>query len=113
MTRNLARQKDRPPALVIGLTDTQRYYREYNQDEINRLNREIKNLKRRHNAEIKDLKRRLAPIELLKMFRDLLSLDCPKELSRRTTILEGASHRERQECTQRNCLARQMLLASL
>jgi len=101
-SRELAKLGDRPLSLVIGPTASQLDEIEYRDNEVSRLQ-----------GEVEDLTRRLAQTEALETFRDLLSLDCPRELTRKTTILECTAYRERRECIKRNCIPRTMLLAKI
>ena len=101
-SRELVKQGDRPLSIEIGPTASQ-------QDEIEYRNNEVAKLQEK----VEELTRRLAQTEALETFRDLLSLDCPRELTRKTTILECTAYRERRECIKRNCLPRTMLLAKI
>jgi len=132
-SRELARPEDKPLSLVIGPTASQKDEIEYRnnevarlqeevaglQEEVVRLQEEVEDLTRRLAQteplveEVEALTRRLAQTEALETFRDLLSLDCPRELTRKTTILECTAYRERRECIKRNCIPRTMLLAKI
>ena len=101
-SRELARPEDKPLSLVIGPTASQKDQIEYRNTEVARLQ-----------GEVEDLTRRLAQTEALENFRDLLSLDCPRELTRKTTIVECVSKRERGDCIKKNCIPRTMLLAKI
>ena len=102
MSRALARKKDAPPSLDIGLTPSQIEARQYEKDEITRLQEEIQ-----------ELRDRLASMEYLETFQRLLSIKCPKFYARKITILECAGYRERRQCIKTRCLTRQGLLAKI
>ena len=101
-SRELARPEDKPLSITIGPTSSQ-------QDEIEYRNNEVARLQEK----VEDLTRRLAQTEALETFRDLLSLNCPRELTRKTTILECTAYRERRECIKKNCVPRTMLLVKI
>ena len=101
-SRELARSQDKPLSITIGPTASQQDQIDYRENEVARLQKEVE-----------DLTRRLAQTEALETFRDLLSLDCPRELTRKTTILECTAYRERRECIKKNCIPRTMLLAKI
>ena len=132
-SRELARPEDKPLSITIGPTPSQQDQIESRnnevarlreeiaglQEEVVRLQEEVEGLSRRLTQteplveEVEDLTRRLAQTEALETFRDLLSLDCPRELTRKTTILECTAYRERRECIKKNCIPRTMLLAKI
>ena len=101
-SRELARPEDRPLSIVHGPTPSQMDQITYRENEVARLQEEVE-----------DLTRRLAQTEALETFRDYLSLDCPMDLTRKTTILECAEKRKRQECIKKNCIPRTMLLSKI
>lgn len=98
-SRELARPEDKPPSLVIGPTASQQDQIEYRNNEVARLQEENQ-----------ELRRRLKRNEILER---LFYLDCPRELTRKTTILECITHRQRGDCVKRNCVPRTMLLAKI
>jgi hypothetical protein len=99
MSRALARKKDTPLALIIGPVDSQIDELQYREDEVARLNEELEELR--------------GLLEPLKHFRDLLSLDCPKNMGRKSTILECAGYRKRGDCITKLCLVRQGLIGRI
>jgi len=105
-SRELARPEDKPLTLEIGPTLTQLDEIEYRDNEVARLQEKIENL----THQLAQKEPFIAPLE---RFRDILSLDCPMDLSRKTTILECTEKRKRQECIKKNCIPRTMLLAKI
>ena len=102
VSQELAKLGDRPLSIVHGPTASQLDKIAYRDGEVARLQEEVE-----------DLTRRLAQTEALETFRDILSLDCPMDLTSKTTILECAEKRKRQECIKKNCIPRTMLLSKI
>ena len=113
----ITRLKEKIEELVreffMGLEEQKRRYNMEIEELTHQYDAKIENLIHQYEAKIEERDRRLAQTESLEIFRDLLSLDCPRELSRKTTILECASRRARHGCIKKNCSAREKLISYL
>lgn len=98
----LARREDAPGVIIIGPTLNQLDEMAYRKLEIERLQEEIS-----------ELNRRLDHTIVLERFRDALSLECPRKMGEKITIIQCREARARRDCIQKKCIARTMLLAKI
>lgn len=101
-SRALARREDAPPALVLGPVGPQIDELHYREGELQRLQ-----------DENEELRRRLDNLVVLETFRDLLSFPCASFPDRKITILECAERRNRDLCIPRKCVGLGALLAKI
>lgn len=101
-SRALARREDAPPVLVLGPVGPQVDELHYREGELQRLQEEVE-----------DLRRRLEQVIVLETFRDMLSFSCASIPDRKITILECAERRSRDLCVPRKCVGLGALLAKI